>query len=140
MLSGALKIADKFTVTMEAVGNKIRLNSQGWEDARMIGDRQVAMVVAYKGQHYLLPEHRQAKFEQNDQIGLHEAGYGPERLRMTNALRRERKGVSSGGYGVSGNGNGVSLDEDNMTFGEHGLSAEAKRAVSTTRVREFRKR
>ena len=59
---------------------------------------------------------------------------------MTNALRRERKGVSSGGYGVSGNGNGVSLDEDNMTFGEHGSSAEAKRAVSTTRVREFRKR
>jgi hypothetical protein len=27
-----------------------------------------------------------------------------------------------------------------MTFGEHGSSAEAKRAVSTTRVREFRKR
>jgi hypothetical protein len=31
-LSGALKIADKVTVTMEAVGNKIRLNSQSWED------------------------------------------------------------------------------------------------------------
>ena len=27
-----------------------------------------------------------------------------------------------------------------MTFGDHGSSAEAKRAVSTTRVREFRKR
>jgi hypothetical protein len=27
-----------------------------------------------------------------------------------------------------------------MTFGEDGSSAEAKRAVSTTRVREFRKR
>jgi hypothetical protein len=27
-----------------------------------------------------------------------------------------------------------------MTFGEHGSSAEAKRAVSATRVREFRKR
>ena len=27
-----------------------------------------------------------------------------------------------------------------MTFGEHGSSAEPKRAVSTTRVREFRKR
>jgi hypothetical protein len=27
-----------------------------------------------------------------------------------------------------------------MTFDEHGSSAEAKRAVSTTRVREFRKR
>ncbi len=26
-----------------------------------------------------------------------------------------------------------------MTFGEHGSSAQGKRAVSTTRVREFRK-
>ena len=55
-------------------------------------------------------------------------------------LRREGNGVSSGGNGVLGNGNGVSLDEDPMTFGEHGSSAEAKRTVSTTRVREFRKR
>jgi hypothetical protein len=45
-LSGALKIADKVTVTMEAVGNKIRLNSQGWEDARVLNERQVFMVVA----------------------------------------------------------------------------------------------
>jgi hypothetical protein len=29
VLSNALKIADKVTVTMEAVENKIRLNSQG---------------------------------------------------------------------------------------------------------------
>ena len=35
------------------------------------------MVVAYKGQHYLLPEHRPAKFERINQTGLHEAGYGP---------------------------------------------------------------
>jgi hypothetical protein len=34
VLSGALKIADKYTIAMEAVGNKIRVNSQGWEDAR----------------------------------------------------------------------------------------------------------
>ena len=78
MLSNALKIADKFTVAMEAVGNKIRLNSQGWEDVRVIGDRQVLMVVAYKGQLYLLPEARPAKFENIDQTGLHEAGYGPD--------------------------------------------------------------
>ena len=39
VLSGALKIAHKFTVTMEGVGKKIRLNFQGWEAARMIGDR-----------------------------------------------------------------------------------------------------
>jgi hypothetical protein len=41
VLSGALKIADKVTVAMEAVENKIRVNSQGWEDARIIGERQV---------------------------------------------------------------------------------------------------
>ena len=47
---------------MEAAGNKIRSNSQGWEDVRVIG-----------AQLYLLP----AKFENIDQDGLHEAGYGP---------------------------------------------------------------
>jgi len=31
-----------------------------------------------KGQLYLLPEHRPAKFENIDQDGLHEAGYVPE--------------------------------------------------------------
>jgi hypothetical protein len=35
-------------------------------------------VPAYKGQLYLLAEHRPAKFEQIDQTGLREAGYGPE--------------------------------------------------------------
>ena len=58
---------------MEAVGNKIRLNSQGWGDARVIGERQVLMVVAHKGRRYILPEHRPAKFENIDQDGLHEA-------------------------------------------------------------------
>ena len=42
VLSGALKIADKVTVALEAVGNKIRVNSQGWEDARVIGERQIS--------------------------------------------------------------------------------------------------
>ena len=77
-LSGALKIADKVTVTMEAVGNKIRLNSQGWEDARVLNERQVFMVVAIKGQLYLLPEQRPTKFEHIDHDGLNEAGYGPD--------------------------------------------------------------
>ena len=40
-LSGALKITDKVTLAMEAVG---RLNSQGWEDGRVIGERQVLVV------------------------------------------------------------------------------------------------
>ena len=75
MLSNALKIAYKVTIAMEAVDNKIRVNSQGWEDARIIGERQVLMVVAYKGQLYWLPEHRPAKFENIDTQGLHEAGY-----------------------------------------------------------------
>ena len=78
VLSGTLKIADKVTVAVKAVGNKIRLNSQGWEDARIIGERQVLMIVAYKGQLYLLPEHRPAKFERIDHDGLREAGYGPD--------------------------------------------------------------
>jgi hypothetical protein len=39
-----LKVTDKCTVAMEAVGDKIRSNSQGWEDARVIGERQVLMV------------------------------------------------------------------------------------------------
>jgi hypothetical protein len=56
--AGALKIADKFTIAMEAVGNKIRLNCQGWEDVKVLGERQVLMVVAIKGELYLLPEAR----------------------------------------------------------------------------------
>jgi hypothetical protein len=85
-LSGALKIADKVTVSMEAVGNKIRLNSQGWEDARVLNERQVLMVVALNGQLYLLPEHRPAKFEHVDHDGLHEAGYGPDDFCMSNGV------------------------------------------------------
>jgi hypothetical protein len=57
--------------------DKIRSISQGWEVVRVIGERQVLMV-AIKGQLYLLPEHRPAKFENIDQDGLHEAGYGPD--------------------------------------------------------------
>ncbi len=36
------------------------------------------MVVAYKANLYLLPEHKPAKPESIDTDGLHEAGYGPE--------------------------------------------------------------
>jgi hypothetical protein len=78
VVSRALKIADKVTVSMEAVDNKIRLNSQGWEDAKVLGQRRVFMVVAIKGQLYLLPELRPAKFEHIDHNGLAEAGYGPD--------------------------------------------------------------
>jgi hypothetical protein len=63
---------------MEAVGDKIRPNSQGWEDARVLTERQVLMVVAYEGRLHLLPEHRPAKFEQVETSGLNKAGYGPE--------------------------------------------------------------
>ena len=44
---------------------------------RVIGERQVLMV-AIKGQLYILPEPGPAKFENIDQDGLHDAGYGPE--------------------------------------------------------------
>jgi hypothetical protein len=48
---------------MEAAGDKIRSNSQGWE--RRAGHRRAAGSI--KGQLYLLPEHRPAKFENIDQ-------------------------------------------------------------------------
>ncbi len=73
---------------MQAVENKIRLNSQGWEDARIIGERQVLMVVAYKGQLYLLPEHRPAKFENIDNDGLHEAGCRAANCRLKRRFHR----------------------------------------------------
>lgn len=78
VLSGALKVADKFTIAMEAVGDKIRMNCQGWDDARVATEYQVATVVAHKGQLYLLREPRPARFVRIDQTGLHEAGYGPD--------------------------------------------------------------
>ena len=49
-LSGALKVADKVTVAMQAVGDKVRLNAQGWEDAKVLSERQALLVVAIKGQ------------------------------------------------------------------------------------------
>jgi hypothetical protein len=42
------------------------------------GRQDYAEVVALKGQLYLLPEHRPAKFERVDHDGLNEAGYGPD--------------------------------------------------------------
>ena len=56
-------------------GGKIRLNSQGCEDARTLTERAVLMVVARL---YALPERRPARFERIDHDGLHEAGYGPD--------------------------------------------------------------
>jgi hypothetical protein len=55
---------DQVTVALEAVENKIRQNSQGWEDAWI-------MVIMVRGD-------PPAKFKQIDQTGLREAGYGPE--------------------------------------------------------------
>ena len=39
---------------------------------------RVLMVEAHKGQLYLLPEHRPAKFQRIDNDGLHETDYGPD--------------------------------------------------------------
>jgi hypothetical protein len=52
------------------------VNSQGFEDARIIGERQVLTVVPIKGQLNLLPELLPAKFERIDHDGLNETGYG----------------------------------------------------------------
>jgi hypothetical protein len=48
---------------MDAAGDKIRSNSQGWEDARTIGEREVLKVVPINGVLYLPPEPRASKFE-----------------------------------------------------------------------------
>jgi hypothetical protein len=40
-------------------------------------------------------------------------------------IRPEGNGVPSGGTGVLGNGNGVSLDEDTMTFGKQESARKA---------------
>jgi hypothetical protein len=87
VLSGALKITDKLTLAMEAVGNKIRLNCQGWEDIKVLGERQVLMVVAIKGQLYLLPEARPSRFERVDHDGVNEAGYGPDDFKSAMTLQ-----------------------------------------------------
>jgi hypothetical protein len=55
---------------MEAVGNKIRLNSQGRGDVRVIGERWLWRI---RGGSISCPEHGPAKFERIDQDGLHEA-------------------------------------------------------------------
>ena len=59
---------------MEAAGDKIRSNSQGWEDARVIGERQVQS----RGNSTSCPSRGRAKIENIDQDGRHETDYGPE--------------------------------------------------------------
>jgi hypothetical protein len=54
----------------------------------MIGDRQVAIVVASKGQLYLLADHRPAKFENIDTQGLREAGTGRTTSNVTPGGKR----------------------------------------------------
>jgi hypothetical protein len=88
VLSGALKITDKITVSMEAVGNKIRLNFQWREDTRIIGDRPGRDRSGAQGQLHLLPEHRPAKFENIDTQGLHEAGTGRTTSNVTPVGKR----------------------------------------------------
>jgi hypothetical protein len=68
VLSGALN-RSKLRLPWRAVGDKIRSNSQGWEDARVIGERQVLMVGA------TLPFARAGAGEVREHLqdGLHEA-------------------------------------------------------------------
>jgi hypothetical protein len=65
-LSGALKIAQVYGYHG---GDKIRSDSQGWEDVRVIGERQVLMVGT------TLPPARAGAGEDREHLqdGLHEA-------------------------------------------------------------------
>ncbi len=65
---------------MEAVAEKIRLNPQAGRMRGSSASARVLMVVAHKGQLYLLPEHQPAKFERFDNDGLYEAGCGADDL------------------------------------------------------------
>jgi hypothetical protein len=93
MLSGALKLADKVTVSMQAVGNKIRLNSQGREDARIIGDREVVTVVPIKGQLYLPPA-APIEIRARRPRRLARGGLRARRLQMGDALHDAGNGVT----------------------------------------------
>jgi hypothetical protein len=78
VLSGAWKIADKATVALEAVGNKIRVNSQGWEDCP---DGRRSPGRNRSGAQGATPPPARApagKFEQIDRTGLRDGGYRPE--------------------------------------------------------------
>ena len=72
-----MKIADKVTVSMGAVGNKIRLNSQGWEDVRVLNERQVFMVVALKGSSISCPSIGQPSSSTSTTMVWLKLGSGP---------------------------------------------------------------
>jgi hypothetical protein len=61
----------------QTVGDKIRLNCQGWEDVKVLNPRQALLVVAINGQLYLLPAHRPAKFETSIMMGWPKRATGP---------------------------------------------------------------
>jgi hypothetical protein len=77
-LSGALKIADKGQRSLWMRRRQIRLNSQGWKDARVIGECQGADSRGAKGAGLSVARAAVAKFERIDNGGSHEVGYGPD--------------------------------------------------------------
>jgi hypothetical protein len=96
---------------------------------RVIGERQVLMV-AIKGQLYLLSEHRLAKFENIDQDGLHEAG-SAQGLRMIEASTVSERATGDG-----------STRFEERAFGEVGSTFEAHarfRQSATARQRNWRR-
>jgi hypothetical protein len=111
VLSGALKIADKVTVAMEAVGDKIRLNSQGWDDARVIGERQGADAGA------ALPLARAPAggVRAHRQRRLARGGLWARRLRMSEQETGLRHAVASA---VTRDETRNTFDEERVNFGE----------------------
>ena len=98
---------------------------------------RVLMVEAHKGQLYLLPEHRPAKFQRIDNDGLTRRITGP----TTSNDREQDTGLHHAvAPSVTRDETRNTFDEDRLTFGEAGSSSEAKRWHSTVRSREYRRR
>jgi hypothetical protein len=76
VLSGALKIADKVN-GLWMRRRQIRLNSQGWKDAWVIGECRGADRRGAKGAGSVART-PVAKFVPIDNDGSHEVGYGPD--------------------------------------------------------------
>src|SRR5262249_48910806 len=112
---------------MEAAGDKIRSNSQGWEDVRVIGERQVLMVGA------TLPSARAGAGEVREHRPRRptRGGLRARRLRMRDA--------ATGSEGATGD---ASTPLEERVFGEPGSSFEAHarfRQSATARQRNWRR-
>jgi hypothetical protein len=69
---------ERTTLTIEANGDdKVRLNCQSWEDARVVRADEALQIVALGKTAYLARVERPAEYLNIDPTGMMEAGYGP---------------------------------------------------------------